>query len=255
MTKYIEKMLDKSFIRVNFSSTINLILFVKKSSDDFRFYVDYRQFNFITIKNKYFLSLVKETFDRICKIKFSFKIDIIIVFHKLRMIENEKWKIAFQIKYNLYEHMIMFFDLINVLSTFQQFINDELQKYLNMFCTTYIDDILIYNNFKKDHIKHVNKILKRFKKANIQANIDKFEFYKIEITYLNFIVDINHIRMNSRKIQIIVDWKTSICIRDIQTFIDFVNFYKRFLKYFSKIIIFLIKIIRKNKVFIWTKNC
>ena len=96
---------------------------------------------------------------------------------------------------------------------------------------------------------------KRFKKANIQANIDKFEFHKIEITYLNFIVDINNIRMNSRKIQIIVDWKTSICIRDIQTFIDFVNFYRRFIKDFSKIITFLIKIIWKNIVFFWTKNC
>ena len=80
-----------------------------------------------------------------------------------------------------------------------------LQEYLNVFYTIYIDDILIYNNFKRNYIKHVNKILKRFKKTNIQVNIDKFEFHKIEITYLNFIVDINDIRMNSRKIQIIVD--------------------------------------------------
>ena len=49
--------------------------------------------------------------------------------------------------------MIMLFDLINAFSTFQHFINDVFQKYLNVFCTTYIDDILIYNNFKKNHIK------------------------------------------------------------------------------------------------------
>ena len=73
MTKYIEKMLDNSFIRVNFSLTINSILFVKKSNDDFRFCVDYCQFNSITIKNKYSLSLVKEILDRICKVKFSLK--------------------------------------------------------------------------------------------------------------------------------------------------------------------------------------
>ena len=171
------------------------------------------------------------------------------------MIENEKWKITFKIKYDLYEYMIMFFDLINALSIFQHFINDVLQKYLNVFCTKYIENILIYNNFKRNHIKHVNKILKRFKKTNIQTNIDKFEFHKIEVTYLNLIVDINDIRMNFCKIQIIVDWKTSIYIRDIQTFIDFVNFDKRFIEDFLKIITFLIKTIRKNKIFIWTKNC
>ena len=73
MTNYIEKMLDKNFFRVNFSLTINSILFVKKSNDDFRFCVDYRQFNFITIKNKYLLSFVKETLNRICKVNFFLK--------------------------------------------------------------------------------------------------------------------------------------------------------------------------------------
>ena len=171
------------------------------------------------------------------------------------MIENEKWKIVFRIKYDFYEYMIMFFELINVSSIFQHFINDVLREYLNVLCIAYIDDILIYNNNKKNHIKHVNKVLQRFKNASLQIDIDKFEFHKTKITYLNFIVDVNDIRMNSRKIQIVVDWKTSTCIKNIQIFIEFVNFYRRFIKNFSKVVISLIKIIRKDKIFMWSKNC
>ena len=61
----------------------------------------------------------------------------------------------------------MFFDLTNASSIFQFFINDILHEYLNVFCTIYIDDIFIYNNNKKNHIKYVNKLLQRFKNANI----------------------------------------------------------------------------------------
>ena len=99
----------------------------------------------------------------------------------------------------------MFFDLVNALSAFQHFINDVLHEYLDVFCTTYIDNILIYSKFKKKHIKHVNKVLEKLKKADIQADIDKSKFHKIEVVYLKLIVEINDIRMNFRKMQIIVD--------------------------------------------------
>ena len=255
LIKYIKAMLNKIFIRINSSSIANFVLFVKKFDENLRFCVDYRQLNSIIIKNKYSLSLMKETLNRICKIKIFIKINIIVVFHKLRMIFDEKWKTIFKIRYNFYEYKVMSFDLANASSIFQHFINDILHEYLNVLCTIYIDDIFIYNNNKKNHIKHVNKILQRFKNANIQVDINKSKFYKIEIKYLNFIVKIDDIKMNFKKIKIVIDWKTFNCIRNVQIFIEFVNFYKRFIKIFSKIIIFLIKIIRKNKIFVWFKEC
>ena len=57
--------------------------------------------------------------------------------------------------------MIIFFNLCNILITFQTFINDVLKKYLNIFYITYFDDIFIYNNIKKKHIHYINKILKK----------------------------------------------------------------------------------------------
>ena len=90
LIKYIEEMLRKDFIRVSSSSVASLVLFVKKSEEDLRFCVDYRQLNAITIKNKYSLPLVKKTLNRICKVKIFTKIDIIVVFHKLRMTSDEE---------------------------------------------------------------------------------------------------------------------------------------------------------------------
>ena len=83
-------MLNKNFIRINSSLVANFVLFVKKFDENFRFSVDYRQLNFIIIKNKYLLSLMKKILNRICKIKIFIKINIIVVFNKLRINFDEK---------------------------------------------------------------------------------------------------------------------------------------------------------------------
>jgi hypothetical protein len=87
--------------------------------------------------------------------------------------------------------------------------NDVFFDYLDDFVSIYINDIFIYSNSKKEHIKHVKKILQRLRDADLQTNIDKCEFSIHEIKYLEFIVDRNEIKMNSEKIETILQWATS----------------------------------------------
>ena len=134
------------------------MLFVKKSKNELRFCVDYCNLNIMTIKNRYSISLIREILHRLIKIKVYIKFDIIVVYNVLWMILKEKWKTVFQTHYDFYEYLVMFFDLINVLSFWQNFINDILHENLNVFCTVYFNDILIYNNNQKDHDRHVEWI-------------------------------------------------------------------------------------------------
>ncbi len=149
----------------------------------------------------------------------------------------------------------MSFDLYNKLVTYQHYMNDVFFDYLDDFVFVYIDDIFIYNNFKKEHIKHVKKVLRRLRDANLQANIDKYEFSVHEIKYLDLTVRRNEIKINSKKIEIILQWATSQSLKQIQKFLKFCNFYKRFIKNFAKIVKSLIKITRKNVSFVWSDAC
>ncbi len=99
----------------------------------------------------------------------------------------------------------MSFELINESSTFQNFMNDTLMKYLNEFVVVYLNDILMYSNSKKDYIQHVKKILQRLRETNIQIDVNKCEFHKIETKFLDMIVNRNVVRMNSEKIKTIVE--------------------------------------------------
>ena len=99
----------------------------------------------------------------------------------------------------------MFFDFCNVFEIFQSFINETFRDYLNVFCFVYLNDVLIYNNIKKKYITHVRKILNKLHVANLYLNINKCEFYINEIKYFKFIIIINDVKMNSKKVQIIFD--------------------------------------------------
>ena len=146
---YIEKMVDKGFIRASFLSAASPVLFAKKPGGGLRFCVDYQILNAITVKNRYPLPLVKETLERVCKAKIFSKINIIAAFNKLQIKEEEEWKTAFQTWYGLYKYLVMPFGLANGPSSFQNYINDVLHSILDVFCTAYINNILIYSNTKK----------------------------------------------------------------------------------------------------------
>jgi len=85
LKKYLKNNLIKDFIQVSSFLAISSILFVKKSSEELRFCVNYRDLNVMTVKNRYSLFLIRETLDQLTKIKYYIKLDIIAVFNKLRM--------------------------------------------------------------------------------------------------------------------------------------------------------------------------
>ncbi len=255
LKKYLKNNLIKDFIQVSSFFAISLILFVKKSSEELRFCVNYWNLNVMTVKNQYSLLLIQETLNRLIKIKYYIKLNIIAVFNKLRMTYENEWKIAFQTRYDLYEYNVLLFELTNELSSFQNFINDTLHDFLNVFCITYMNDILIYSNSKKKHTQHVHQILKRLRVVKLQIDIEKCEFSVIEIKYLSLIIITHKIKMNFEKINVIMNWAASQDIKDVQNFLSFINFYKWFIKKFFKLIDSLTVLIRKDQSFNWIQKC
>ena len=96
------------------------------------------------------------------------------------------------------------FGLCNSSASFQNYINDTLQEYLDNFCTVYLDDILIYSEIEAEHEIHVKCVLQKLHEADLQADIIKCTFHIKEILYLELIIITEEIKMNSAKVSIIV---------------------------------------------------
>jgi hypothetical protein len=69
------------------------------------------------------------------------------------------------------------------------------------------------------------------------------------------IVNRDDFKMNLEKMKTIVEWKRSTHLKEVQAFLNFVNFYRRFIKDFFIIIKSLIKLIKKNHLFSWSTDC
>ena len=149
----------------------------------------------------------------------------------------------------------MFFDLYNGPASFQKYINDILHKYLNKFCTVYLNDILIYSNNEAEHEIHIKHILQKLKKADLQTDIIKCAFYITQISYLELIITTEGVKMDSAKISTIINWPTLVNVKNVQSFLEFMNFYKRFIYDYSKIAASLTHFIKKNVVFAWSLKC
>ncbi len=254
--KYLENNLKKRFIAANRSSFVSSVMFMKKTNESLRFCVDYRKLNQFIKKNRYFLSLIDETLTHLNKTKYFIKLNIRQTFHEIKIADAEfEDLIIFRTRFNAYKYRVLSFELCNESVTYQHYINDVFFDYLNDFVSIYINDILIYSNFKKKHVKHVKRMLQRLRDADLQVDIDKCEFFVHEIKYLDLIVDRDEIRMNSEKIETILQWATSQNLKQMQEFLEFCNFYRRFIRNFAKIMKSLIKLIRKDVSFIWNDVC
>src|SRR5205809_2149617 len=99
----------------------------------------------------------------------------------------------------------MLFDVKNESGIFQHYINNLLREFLDVFVTTYIDNILIYSFMLFKHQKHVHMILKCLKKADLQCDIKKCKFYMTEVIYLDLIISRDDIKMNFTKMKAITD--------------------------------------------------
>jgi hypothetical protein len=245
--EYLDEFLTKEFI-VFFSSFVNAsILFIKKSKNDLKLFVNYKELNVITIKNRYSISLINQLLHRLSDVKKFTKLNIQTTYNFIRIKKKDEWKTAFRCRYEQYEYRVMSFEFANASVTFQNYINFALRKFLNFFVIIYLNDILIYFQNEEEHTNHVRFVLKRLKKYKFFAKLSKCDFDLKEVDYLKFIVKINDIRMNFARIAIVKKWVESTMRRHVRTFLKFVEFYRRFIKKFSKIYKSLTNLLKKRK--------
>ena len=177
--------------------------------------MNYQKLNDIIIKYWYLIPQLQKTLNCLIYAWFFIKLNIISAFHKLCNKIKDKWKTVFCTWYRLFEPLIMFFRLCNGPSFFQSFINETFYDFLNVFCTAYLNDILIYSDNEKEYNKHICLILICLCEFRLYVNIEKCVFKTQEVPYLNLFIKINGICINLWKIATITEWPTSIKLKQV----------------------------------------
>ena len=126
------------------------------------------------------------------------------------------------------------FGLVNAPATFQRMMNIILREFLDHGVVLYLDDILIYSEKMDDHIVFIQKVLDRLE-HDLAVSLKKSVFHKEEVEFLGYIVKTIGVTTINRKVKSIRDWAHTKSVKEIQINIGFANFYRPFIKDFSKI--------------------
>ncbi|XP_048064029.1 uncharacterized mitochondrial protein AtMg00860-like [Megalobrama amblycephala] len=117
---------------------------------------------------------------------------------------------------------------------------------LNKRVIVYIDDILVYSNTFSDHVQHVRAVLQRLVEHQLYAKLEKCEFHQTSTSFLGYVISAEGVAMDDNKVQAVVNWPLPSTIKELQHFLGFANFYRRFIRNFSLVAAPLTSMLKKG---------
>jgi transposase InsO family protein len=252
LDKFLDENLKSGRIRPSKSPMASPVFFIKKKDGSLRFVQDYRKLNEITIRNRYPLPLIPDIMSRVTGAKFFTKLDVRWGYNNIRIREGDEWKAAFRTNRGMFEPLVMFFGLCNSPATFQTMMNDIFRRLIEEgVVAVYMDDILIFTKTLREHREVVSRVLQILKDNNLYLKPEKCIFEAQKIEFLGLILSENQIEMDPVKIEGVREWPKPNKVRELQSFLGFINFYRRFIEDFSKVARPLHDLTRKDSEWKW----
>ena len=195
---------------------------------------------------------ISDLIDRLSKASIFTKIDLRWGYNNVRIRKGDEWKAAFITPSGLYEPTVMFFGFSNVPATFQHMMNHILNDLIQEGSViVYLDDILIFTNDLDHHRRIVREVLKRLRENDLFAKPEKCFFEASSIEYLGMIISKGLVKMDKSKVDGVLSWPEPKKVKDVQAFLGFANFYRRFIRDFGRIARPLSELTRKDKSWEW----
>lgn len=146
------------------------------------------------------------------------------------------------------------FGLTNAPAVFQCLINDVLRDMLIVCCFVYLDDILIFSKNLQEHRLHVRKVLQRLLENRLYVKAEKCQFHAESVPFLGFIIEKGQLRADPAKTRAVVEWPTPSTTKQLQRFLGFAHFCRRFIKNYSRKAAPLTKLTSSKTGFRWSEE-
>ncbi|KAK3538285.1 hypothetical protein QTP70_034770 [Hemibagrus guttatus] len=225
MEEYIETALAAGHIRPSTSSAAASFFFMGKKDGGLRPCIDYRGLNAITVPYPYPLPLVPAALEQLRGARIFTKLDLRSAYNLVRIRKGDEWKTAFHTTHGHYEYRVI----------------------------AYIDDILVYSNSPEEHVRHVREVLSRLQRHHLYVKLEKCEFHRTTVTFLGYVISQRGMEMDAVKVRSVTEWPAPTTIRELQRFLGFANFYRRFIRNYSTVAGPLTSLLRgKPKRLSWT---
>ena len=234
--QHLKQMLDLGVIRPSKSPYSSNVVLVRKPCGGLRFCIDLRRINENTVRDSFYLPRVDETLDSLAGSRIFSSLDLKSGYWQVELDEDSKQFTAFTAgPLGFYECNRMPFGLCNAPATFQRLMQEVLGDLFLRGVVVYLDDIIIHSKTVQEHFRLLREVFSRLRKAGLKLSPSKCKFFQETIEVLGHVVSGDGIACDEKKLDAVRKWPVPQDVTDLQRFLGFTGYYRRFIKDYAKI--------------------
>ena len=252
--KHLKSMLECGVITPSTSEWSSAPVLVRKKDGSIRWCIDYRAVNDKCCKQVWPIPSFSQCSELFSGLEYMSTVDLNSGYWQIEMDEKDQHKTAFITKYGLYEYKRMPFGLTNAPATFMRAMTLVLQGLQWKEVMFYLDDVCIIGRNFLHHLSNIQETLSRFRQYDLKLKPRKCLFFQKELTFLGRLVGRNGVTMTKEAVEKVQNWPKPTCVRDVESFLGFANYYRDHIKEFAKHTSILYQLTGSKANFNWTEE-
>ena len=247
----IQRMLQLEIIEKSTSPWSSPIVCTEKKNGDIRLCLDARKINTRIIPDRECPTNMEETLMKFRGMRYLSSIDLTAGYWQCPLKEECREITAFLHRGRNYQFKVLPFGLINSVAEFQKILDQVLGPEILQFAAIYVDDIHITSRSFEEHMQHLESIFSKLAQHHITVNRKKSQFLKSQVVFLGHIISEQGITMDPDKVQVIKNFQPPKTRKQVQSFLGFINFYRKFIRDLSQDTEQLSLLTKKNAKWQW----
>ena len=236
LRNHIQQLHSMGVIEESVSPWSSPVVLVRKKSGELRMCVDYRKLNAKTIKDSYRIPTIEELIDTLGGAKWFCTLDLSSGYHQVMIEDIDKQKTAFTAgPLGFWQYRRMPFGLCNAPALFQRMMERVLSGIHLKTALVYLDDIIVFGESVSELKDRLDVVFEKIRKAGLKLKAKKCSLFQQELKYLGHIVSHEGVQCDPDMLAPVKEWKPPQNVKELQRFLGFANFFRRFIKGFASI--------------------
>ena len=251
LDKQLDGWMKNDVIEESNSPWASALVCVCRAGRSDRWCVDYRYVNSVTVADSYPLPSITENLEKLRGSRIFSTLDAAAAYNAISVKKESRPYLAFTTPRGLFTFRKMPFGPKNAPAAYSRLIEMVLQKLRTPYVLGYLDDVIIHAPDLEIHLRELEKTLEAHKEAGIKLKASKTHLFQSEVNYLGFKITKDGVSMREDYVEKILKWPRPKTIRQLNTFLGFLNYYRTFITKFSYLTNEM-NALKRQKKMVWT---